>query len=418
MTIRNLLIGAGAASLVVGASALGGAFGDRDARAESPPPRATPVAVQVLERQTSYEFERYFTGQVVARRTSDLGFERGGKIASVVVEEGQAVRAGAVIAHLDTTLLSAQQTSARAGVAAARAQQDELIAGARPFVMEQARALVKEREAELAEVVLRHARVARLMEDEVASQSDFDEVDQQKAAASARLTAAKQALAELDAGTREEQLAEQAAKVARQLALVAELEIELENSTLLAPYDGTVSVREVDEGTIVAAGAMVVRLVEDVVPEARIGVPLAVAGDFEVGEAVSVWIGPRREAAEVVSVSPELDPTTRTVRLSVRLNQSAVPGEVVRLIVHETVEAEGFWVPISALTRSTYGLWSCYAVDGEGENARVSRHAVEVISTDGERAYVRGSLQEGVRIVRSGTDRVVRRPAGRDRGPD
>ncbi len=105
---------------------------------------------------------------------------------------------------------------------------------------------------------------------------------------------------------------------------------------------------------------------------------------------------------------PELDPTTRTRSLFVRMKQSAAPGEVVRLIVRETVRSDGYWLPISALARGTRGLWSCFALEEqEGEVSTISRRAVEVTFTDGERAYVRGTLRDGDRIVRAGTDRIV-----------
>lgn len=406
MTTRNLVIGAATACFLVGAFALGGAFDDPGTDMEKPEPRATPVAIQWLEKQTSYEVERYFTGRVVARRTSELGFERAGKITAVIVDEGQKVPEGAAIAHLDTALLEAQLTFAREALAAESAQLDELAAGPRPFETEQARALVSERQAELSEVMSRHARVTQLLGRNATTRSEFDEVVQQRDAAQARVTSAKQALAGLDAGTREERLARQAAVVAQQEARVAELRLEIEKSTLLAPYDAIVSVRRLDEGSVVNPGAAVVRLVEVTAAEARIGVPLELARRFEVGEQVPVQIGTRRESAEVLALLPELDPTTRTRPLLVRLSSAAVPGDVVRLTVREAVAADGFWIPISALARAPHGLWSCYAVEDE-KIPRVSRRAIEVIFTDGDRAFVRGTLQDGDRIVRSGTDRVV-----------
>lgn len=407
MTIRNLSLGVGTACLLLGVSAVGGACDGREADSTAPEPRAVPVAVETLQRRDGYAVERYFTGRIVARRTSDLGFERGGKVVEILVDEGQRIAAGAAIARLDTALLEARRAVAQARLDAALAQRDELIAGARPFVMEQARALVREREAELGELVLRHGRVAELLERRVAAQSEFDEIERQKDAARARETVARQALAELEAGARQERLAAQAAVVAQEEARVAELNLELQKSTLFAPYDAVVSLRRLDEGTVVDAGTTVVRLVEDAAPEARIGVPESVAGRFVVGEEIVVQVGSRRETAEVVALLPELDPITRTRPVFVRLSQPAVPGEIVRLLARETVEAEGFWIPISALTRAPRGLWSCYALEDDGRITRVSRRLLEVIFTDGERAYVSGTLHDGDRIVRSGTDRVV-----------
>ncbi len=404
---QRLFLVLGSLGFLVGAGALGGAFSDRSGSMTPEVVRAIPVSILVAKAETGYVVERFFTGRVVARRSSDLGFERNGKIETILVDEGQKVAKGTVLARLDTSLLEVQLKVAAAQVLSAQALHQELLAGARPEVMEQARARVRERQAELEEIDLRRARVEELLGRKVAAQSEFDEVERQGIAARARLTSAEHALAELVAGTRKEKVAAQGAVVAQNEARVDELELEITKSSLLAPYAAVVSMRDLDEGAVVAGGTRVLRLVEDAAPEARIGVSLVVADTFTPGSKVIVRIGARREEAEVVALLPELDPKTRTRPLFIRLQGSFAPSQVVRLVAREKVDIPGFWLPISALTRAQRGLWSCYAVSEEGDKKTISRRAVEVIYTDGERAYVRGTLQDGDQIVRGGTDRVV-----------
>ena len=52
------------------------------------------VETAVLKSVTQYSVERSYTGEIVARRTSDLGFEQGGTLVEILVEEGDRVNQG------------------------------------------------------------------------------------------------------------------------------------------------------------------------------------------------------------------------------------------------------------------------------------------------------------------------------------
>ena len=59
---------------------------------------------------------------------------------------------------------------------------------------------------------------------------------------------------------------------------------------------------------------------------------------------------------------------------------------------------------LAALTESDRGLWGVYVVN---DQSRVERRLVEIIHTESERAYVRGTLENDDRIVRTGVQRIV-----------
>ena len=69
------------------------------------------VAVAPAELQSQYTVTREFVGVVEARRESEVGFELGGEVARVLVDEGTFVEAGAVIARLDTKILRAERAT-------------------------------------------------------------------------------------------------------------------------------------------------------------------------------------------------------------------------------------------------------------------------------------------------------------------
>ena len=72
----------------------------------------------------------------------NAGPEVSGRVAQVMAEEGQAVKAGDVLFRLDDAMISAQRAQAQAAVKTARAQRDQLLAGARPQQLEAARATI------------------------------------------------------------------------------------------------------------------------------------------------------------------------------------------------------------------------------------------------------------------------------------
>ena len=83
-----------------------------------------PVETRPVEYQHGYEVQRVFSGRVQARRESLLGFDAGGRLASVQVLEGDRVQQGALLATLDPARLAAR----RAELAAAQAEAEARLA--------------------------------------------------------------------------------------------------------------------------------------------------------------------------------------------------------------------------------------------------------------------------------------------------
>jgi len=88
-------------------------------------------------------------GEVVARRSADLGFRLPGTVLEVLVEEGDTVRAGQELARLDTAELELQIQQAEAGLAGAQANYERLLEGASPEDVAAARAQVAQAQAQL-----------------------------------------------------------------------------------------------------------------------------------------------------------------------------------------------------------------------------------------------------------------------------
>jgi len=394
--------------------------------------RILPVQIQQVQSVNSYQVNRSYTGTVVPRRSSSFGFERSGKLEKIVVDEGNRVKAGTLLASLSTKSLKAQRRELLARRVQLVAQLKELQAGARSQTIAAARANVRNLRAQLRLASNKSRRRQELFSQGAISQEQLDEQITNVNALQASLDEAQSRLDELLAGTRGERIEAQKASIEQLDASIASLEIELEKSSLLAPFTGTISARLVDEGTVVAVGNPVFRLVEDGVLEARVGVPVTAANKLKIGRTLPVTIGQHNYSARVLSILPELDPNTRTTTVVLKLNSQAVrkvsSGQVARLQLTETISDTGYWLPTTALVRGVRGLWSCYILgkpsqsksitNGSNQSFRVEQRDVEILHNTGDRVLVRGTLQTGDQVIINGIHRLVPgqlvRPTGLD----
>jgi RND family efflux transporter MFP subunit len=374
-----------------------------------------PVAVVTTETVKHYVTQRAYTGELVAGRSSVLGFEPAGTVVDILVDEGDRVVAGQTLARLDIRTLTAQRQQLEAQRQTAQAQLRELAAGPRREDVATATATVMEIEQQLALARLQRDRRQDLYTQGAISREELDQAAYGSSALEKRLAQAQSQLEELNAGTRVEQLEAQAARVQQLNASIRQLDVELDKSVLLAPFDAIVSTRSVDEGVVVASGQAVLSVVEAETLEAHVGVPPAVADTLAVGQVLELSVGNRTTPATVTALLPELDTTSRTVTVILGLTAADFTvGQTVRLPVSTTQNTEGIWLPTTALVPSDRGLWSVYVLAEPApepalpsDTYTISRRDVEVVHTDGDRVLVRGTLQAGERAIASGTHRIV-----------
>ncbi len=381
--------------------------------------KALPVITLRAKPVDSYQVMRTYTGEIAAIRTSELGFERGGKLVNVFVKEGDRLKSGQSIAKLDVSNLQMQKLQLEAQKAQAQARLDEFVAGPRQQDIAAARAAVDDIKQQLQLQRTKLKRRKYLYGEGAIAREQLDEIAFGENSLNARLRQAQSNLNELLAGTRTEQIAAQRAAVKQLEASISDLEINIAKSTIKAPFAGIVSARQIDEGTVVNTGQAVVRLVENTSPEARIGIPTTVVNRLRVGSNQRVEINNQNYSAIIASILPEVNPNTRTQVVVLKLESSLIsqinPGQTVRLKLTDTIPTEGFWLPNKALTQGLRGLWTCYVlIKPSSENTNTPRDAfvleqrtVEVLHQESDRVLVRGTLQPEDKIVANGVHRLV-----------
>ena len=237
-------------------------------------PAALGVSTLRVEPASGFGRRRIYTGRVEPFRHAELGFERAGLLQQVLVREGDPVRAGEVLARLDSALLEAKRAELAAGVRTA--------------------------EADLA---LAQATLKRYQ----------GSVDQG--------AVTRQALDEAREGARS---AAAGLELAR--ARIASVDLDIAKSALRAPFDGVVTRRGADEGRVLGAGEPVLRVQEAAAPEIRVGVASPLADTLHPGaEYRLTWRG-RDLPARLRAVLPVRDGAARTVdALFVPLDPGVLP---------------------------------------------------------------------------------------------
>ncbi|MEQ9847350.1 efflux RND transporter periplasmic adaptor subunit [Pectobacterium brasiliense] len=316
-------------------------------------PRNQPPLVRAATVVSAVETSRAFTGVVVARVQSDLGFRVQGKILERLVDTGQTVKRGQPLMRLDPIDLSLQAQAQQQAVTAARAR-------ARQATDDE-------------------ARYRGLVAAGAVSASAYDQIK----------AAAETAKAELSA-------AQAQADVARNAT---------EYAVLLADADGVVMNTLAEPGQVVSAGQAVVRLARAGQREAIVQLPetLRPAVGSE-AQAMRYGTGEQRVPAKLRLLSDAADPLTRTFEARYVLEgelASAPLGSTVTLhIAQDDVSRQMLQVPLAAIydPGKGPGVWRI-----SGDPVKVSWQPVQMSGLSDDRAKVTGNLKPGEQVVALGT---------------
>ncbi len=332
-------------------------------------PARAAVTVVALEVQpeSGFTLERRFIGRVEAGRVSAVGFESGGLLGAIGVDEGDQVKAGDELAHLDTARF--------------RVQRAELVAALK---------------AEKAHLVLSQQTLERqenLVKRGVASHQAVDEAKNRDRSAQAEVELAQ--------------------------ARVDAIDVELDKSVLIAPFDAVITRRYEDEGRVVAVGEPVLELQEQRRTEVRVGVAGPLVANIAVGQERSLDVNGATIPATVKAVLPVRGADTRTVDVILSLDDAydrLRDGDLMTLRLVEPVRESGYWLPVEALAEGMRGLWTAYVLQPVADNAQAPqtdasheavRFVVDILHAESNRVFVRATLPQAALVVATGVHKVV-----------
>lgn len=180
-----------------------------------------------------------------------LAFETNGRIIAIDVDEGDAVKTGQIVAHLDDRLAKARVAGASAALAAARARYDLARRGPRHEDLDAAKAEALAASTDAEHRVAEQARSEKLGASGALASSAVDSDSAAARISTATAAAAGARYASLARGTRVEQIAEANAAVEAATAELDAAKVALDQTVLKAPQDGVVLRRLVEVGALV-----------------------------------------------------------------------------------------------------------------------------------------------------------------------
>ncbi|WP_083463732.1 efflux RND transporter periplasmic adaptor subunit [Prosthecomicrobium hirschii] len=346
VTLRNALIGLS----VIAAPLLAACQPDTSAR--SAPPRTVRIAAV---RPVHVDQTVTLTGTIAARTETATSFRTSGRIVERLVDVGDHVRKGQVLARLDTRTQAADVQSAQAGVVAADAQVRQTTAA--------------------------FERSQSLFAQGFATRRDFDQANRAMKVAQANADSAR--------------------------AQLASAEETLSFAELKADADGIVTSRLLDVGETAQAASTMFSIAWDGPRDALFDIYEGLLLEGKAAEPVEIVVRLVADPAvmakgAVRQVAPTVDAQTATVRVKIGLDE--VPA---RMTLGAAVSGTGriasplvFVLPAAALTADA-GKPAVWVLDPATRS--VTPRAIVVRSYGADTVIADGGLSEGEKIVVDGT---------------
>ncbi len=305
-------------------------------------------------------------GTVMARNTATVRARVTGQLVRIAFHEGQLVRAGEILAEIDSRPFQAQ--------------------------LDQAAGQLARDEAQLSNARVDLARYRSLLQqDAIASQ----QVD------------AQEALVRQYEGT-----------VKNDRGLLDAARLQLDFTRIRAPFDGRLGLRQVDAGNLVQPGdanglvvmtqtrpinvvfAIPADKLAGVLERQRAGKTLAVDAYDSSGST-------RLAQGRLVSIDNQVDTSTGTVKLKAEFanaDERLFPNQFVNIRLQENRLHNVLLAPSAAVQRGSQGSFMLVVAD----DGRVAMRPVSpgVVSASGEQVVIEHGLKEGDRVVIDGADKL------------
>lgn len=326
------------------------------------PTAAAPAAVQigpeniVTVRRGSIVVGPMISGELRAEREATVRAELGGSMLQVSVEQGQAVRRGAVIGRIEARALGDMQQSAQSAVRSAENQLATM-----------------RREAERTEQLVAAGALA---------QRDLDMVLNNVTTAEAQLADARSRLASAQAS--------------------------LSDAIIRAPINGIVSRRTVNAGDVVAPGTELFTIIDPSSMRLEAAVPSDDLRSLRPGAPVRFTVRGYDEPFEghIERIAPQADPTTRQVPIFVSIPNSA--GRLLAglfaegRVVSETVD--GLVAPMNAVNTAGPSPWVLRVINGSTEKVQVS---IGLRDTHTEQLQIASGVNDGDVLLRGAAQGIT-----------
>jgi len=202
------------------------------------------------------------------------------------------------------------------------------------------------------------------------------------------------------------------AQLARNRAVVAQSEKELENTYIISPFSGIVEEHFAEPGEHVSIGTPVIRVVDTQILKIIAGVPERYARDIRVGEPVAIRFkayGTEERSGTISFVGSVIDPMNRSFMIEILLDNTdgdLKPEMIADVFLARSHMVNQVVIPQTAILRDETGN-SVYIVNRSSGTSVAERKKIELGASSGGKTVVTNGLSPGDEVIVVGQTRVT-----------
>lgn len=252
-------------------------------------------AVLIISRKKPESSGELKVSGTIEVTSTELSFKIPGRLAKRLVDEGEMVKAGQVIAYLEDDELKNELGVRSADHRALQAGLADLQAGSRREEIAQGEAALARTKAETQRLASDAVRAEELFRREVIPLKDLEAARAARDSSAATLREAEQRLKLLRSGPRPDAVREKSARVEAAEAALDQAKTRLSQSVLTAGHPGVVLAKHAEPGEMLAAGAPIVTVGKMDEVWLRAYIPENELGRVKLGQTAEVTIDGRRD---------------------------------------------------------------------------------------------------------------------------
>jgi HlyD family secretion protein len=346
-------------------------------------------------------------GTIWPREKADVGAKISAQIKKMVLLKNKVVRAGEIIAVLESRDLQAQRAEAVAALNEARANERSVVTGTIPKTNDEDQKALMDARAKVNNARATYERRRRLFDQGGISQKDLEASQLELTTAEDELRLDQQTVALRGQSLNPNDRALAAARTAQAQQRVATLDAQLSYATIRSPITGIVIDQFQYQGEFAAAGGKLITVAD--ISTVIVKAPFAdtVAAQLKTGDAVSVL--PTDASAEemkgqITLLSRSSDPTNRTVEVWVTLANGAGllrANGAAQVTVFANSKNDAIVVPASAVTLEASNADEGTVMVVDAQNVAHEKKVTVGIRT-AEKIEIIEGLEEGETVVIEG----------------
>lgn len=180
--------------------------------------------------------------------------------------------------------------------------------------------------------------------------------------------------------------------------------IKFKQTKILAPYDGIIQNRFLDEGSIINASIPIVEILDSEHVEAKVSLPKSLIGIVNIGQTYKFLIDDKEFEAKLTRLAPMSERGSNNKLGLFEFDNFFNPGATARLMLNTKESRKGAWIPLNSLSQAEQGLWNVFTITDENE---AKKDYVELIHIENNMAYVSGTLKTGDLVIIGGSAKVA-----------